>query len=321
MAALQQQVSFRRAPVKCLPDTEEKRKYPGFHEIIRAPVNREEAFLPLDAAYTEATPYFTAPHLVGTPDRNGTPTTNIPPYADISPHNLGFSEIKFNELDLLASGAVVDRRSFEGLYATGRYAVRQPSNVDRKWAMLVNLPLNPVARTGLAGRGVLGRFGPNHAADPLVTRWYMVDGHKVLQCVLVIRRDNGQLALPGGIVEPGHTVTATVKKEFGEEALNTLGIPEEDAKVLVQRVQEAFANGVVIYTGYSDDPRNTDNAWLETSVYHFHDEDGTTMARFPLQGGDDAKSAAWFTVNRHLDLYAGHRDFVRMAAERLGAEW
>lgn len=124
----------------------------------------------------------------------------------------------------------------------------------------------------------------------------MVDGHKVLQCVLVIRRDNGQLALPGGIVEPGHTVTATVKKEFGEEALNTLGIPEEDAKVLVQRVQKAFANGVVIYTGYSDDPRNTDNAWLETSVYHFHDEDGTTMARFPLQGGDDAKSAAWVTV-------------------------
>lgn len=32
-------------------------------------------------------------------------------------------------------------------------------------------PLNPFGRTGLRGRGLLGRWGPNHAADPIVTRW------------------------------------------------------------------------------------------------------------------------------------------------------
>lgn len=32
-------------------------------------------------------------------------------------------------------------------------------------------PLNPMGRTGLRGRGLLGRWGPNHAADPIVTRW------------------------------------------------------------------------------------------------------------------------------------------------------
>lgn len=32
-------------------------------------------------------------------------------------------------------------------------------------------PLNPMGRTGISGRGVLGRWGPNHAADPVVTRW------------------------------------------------------------------------------------------------------------------------------------------------------
>ena len=26
-------------------------------------------------------------------------------------------------------------------------------------------------RTGMTGRGLLGHFGPNHAADPIVTRW------------------------------------------------------------------------------------------------------------------------------------------------------
>ena len=31
-------------------------------------------------------------------------------------------------------------------------------------------PLNPRGRTGLRGRGLLGQWGPNHAADPIVTR-------------------------------------------------------------------------------------------------------------------------------------------------------
>jgi len=30
---------------------------------------------------------------------------------------------------------------------------------------------NPVGRTGMRGRGLLGRWGPNHAADPVVTRY------------------------------------------------------------------------------------------------------------------------------------------------------
>ena len=31
-------------------------------------------------------------------------------------------------------------------------------------------PRNPRGRTGLRGRGLLGQWGPNHAADPIVTR-------------------------------------------------------------------------------------------------------------------------------------------------------
>ena len=33
------------------------------------------------------------------------------------------------------------------------------------------IPRNPMGRTGMIGRGLLGRFGPNHAADPIVTRY------------------------------------------------------------------------------------------------------------------------------------------------------
>jgi len=40
-----------------------------------------------------------------------------------------------------------------------------------------------------------------------------------------------------------------------------------------------------IYRGYVDDPRNTDNSWMETIAYHFHDDDGTSVGQFQLHAG------------------------------------
>ena len=34
---------------------------------------------------------------------------------------------------------------------------------------ITGAPLNPSGRTGMVGRGLLGKYGPNHAADPVVT--------------------------------------------------------------------------------------------------------------------------------------------------------
>ena len=69
-------------------------------------------------------------------------------------------------------------------------------------------PLNIRGRTGLQGRGVLGRYGPNHAADPIVTRWKRDEkgkqvyepssGRPVLQFVAIQRRDTSEWAIPGG---------------------------------------------------------------------------------------------------------------------------
>ena len=38
-----------------------------------------------------------------------------------------------------------------------------------------------------------------------------------------------------------------------------------------------------IYKGYSDDPRNTDNAWIETRAVNFHDEDGHILNNFKIR--------------------------------------
>lgn len=44
-------------------------------------------------------------------------------------------------------------------------------------------------------------------------------------------------------------------------------------------------NTVQIYKGYVDDPRNTDNAWMETVAINFHDETGDQISQFPLSAG------------------------------------
>ncbi|CAF4463446.1 unnamed protein product, partial [Rotaria magnacalcarata] len=58
-----------------------------------------------------------------------------------------------------------------------------------------------------SGRGLLGRWGPNHAGDPIVTRWSKDqqdnNKNKALEIILISRRDTGALALPGGMVDPG----------------------------------------------------------------------------------------------------------------------
>lgn len=205
---------------------------------------------------------------------------------------------KFNTID-----GKIDRRSFSGPYQIS------PEG----------LPLNPAGRTGLAGRGLLGRFGPNHAADPIVTRWRRDPvthevlhhfGRPVLEFVGIRRLDTGDWAIPGGMVETGDTVSATLRKEFCEEALNMNEKSEEEARAMTQALQAFFSRGVEICKGYVDDPRNTDNAWMETVAYNFHDDDGTVLDCFPLQAGDDAGAVRWIAAMPDLQLYASHRLFI-----------
>lgn len=45
------------------------------------------------------------------------------------------------------------------------------------------------------------------------------------------------------MVEPGDTVSATLKKEFGEEAMNSLEATEEEKKKLEEHIDTLFHNG------------------------------------------------------------------------------
>jgi len=217
-----------------------------------------------------------------------------------------FGKIKFNTVD-----GATDRVSFVG-----------------KYEVVDGLPRNPIGRTGITGRGLLGKWGPNHAADPIVTRWkrdakgaivYTEGAGKkpILEFVSIQRGDTNEWAIPGGMVDANEEVSLTLKREFNEEALNSL---EGDQKEQTKKdIQEVFNKGEVVFKGYVDDPRNTDNAWMETVACNFHDEDGTTVGRIPLTAGDDARAVRWLTIDKAIQLYASHSRFVEAVCKKRGA--
>lgn len=230
-----------------------------------------------------------------------------PVWAD--PETGSFSP-KFNAVD-----GTVDRTSFQGSYKVEN-----------------GKPLNPCGRTGLTGRGLLGRWGPNHAADPIVTRWKVdASGAKIhhpatkkpiLQFVSIKRNDCGEWAIPGGMVDPGEEVSLTLQREFSEEALNSLSLSESEKADIHKRIRKLFeSQGFQVYKGYVDDPRNTDNAWMETVAVNFHDEAGNSVSELPLQAGDDAGQVQWVDVDSSFSLYASHSHFLELVARERKAHW
>jgi len=137
--------------------------------------------------------------------------------------------------------------------------------------------------------------------------------------VAIKRKDTGEWAIPGGMVDPGEIVPETVKREFMEEASNV----QDDgpgAAAHKAMVDELFANGFEIYRGYVDDPRNTDNAWMESSFVHFHASE-KIGASFSLAAGDDAGEVCWLDIDEDnhnfRNLYASHKAMVLRAAARV----
>lgn len=147
-------------------------------------------------------------------------------------------------------------------------------------------PVNPCERIGIAGRGWLRLWGENQAADPVVVanepgqRWIL----------LINRVDGGGWAVPGGRVEPGESAGETLLRELAEETgLSLAGVAPQ-----------------VVWAGFAHDPRNTDEAWMCTTVAVL-----AVPARLPVVAGDDAREAAWFRFGSLAEL-------ERDVADRVG---
>jgi len=253
-----------------------KSPYSGTTDVQRAPVPDEK--VPWNVNWPDYKPTeYTAPAVL-----------KNPPWAD----DPDAQKIKhYNKID-----GKIDRTSLMGKY-----------EIDEN-----NRPKNPQGRTGLSGRGLLGHWGPNHAGDPVVTRWAKDDKQKVLEVILIRRKDSGELALPGGMVDAGEHVSEAIKREFIEEAMNS---HPDGAK----HIEKLFKTAVSIYKGYMDDPRNTDNSWMETEAVNMHDETGELTKDLKLEAGDDAAKVKWYRLDRDHKLYAGHELIIQAVIKKHSA--
>ena len=57
-----------------------------------------------------------------------------------------------------------------------------------------------------------------------------------------------------------------------------------------------------------NDERNTDNAWIESSVFAVHDDRDSMFSETRLKAGDDAEDAKWVLVTPDVleNMHAGH---------------
>ncbi|XP_045357135.1 transient receptor potential cation channel subfamily M member 2 isoform X3 [Leopardus geoffroyi] len=191
------------------------------------------------------------------------------------------SGISYNAVD-----GPIDRRSFHGAYVVQD-----------------GLPLNPMGRTGLRGRGSLCCFGPNHTLQPVITRWRRNQGgaicrksiKKMLEVLVVKHSLSEHWALPGGSREPGDILPRKLKQVLRREFWSSF--------------QNLLTQGTEVYRGYVDDPRNTDNAWIETVAVSIHFSDQSDMDLKRLNS----------VVDRRIPLYANHKTILQKVATLYGA--
>ncbi|XP_052285259.1 transient receptor potential cation channel subfamily M member-like 2 isoform X2 [Dreissena polymorpha] len=239
----------------------------------------------------------------------------------------------------------------------------------------LSLPQNPMGRTGLRGKGILWRWGPNHMIKAVVTRWrrkcgpnpgteYLcVEGKRVLEFITVHKDSftDTSFTLPGEILHGLSNLYSILCHAFMTQVFNveesvsrydkfdqrdmiqffsqfacaladgsTGPVSPQDMPVLAQvpspshradhnshtnlrsEVDSKGFCASMLYTGYLDDPRNTDNAWVEAEVWNFHFDVGDT---FDLTFSQDL-SVNWKEVSPYVKMY-GNEDVIIQEAARI----
>ncbi|XP_021180116.2 transient receptor potential cation channel subfamily M member 2 isoform X1 [Fundulus heteroclitus] len=159
---------------------------------------------------------------------------------------------------------------------------------------------NPEGRTGIRGRGALSRLGPNLNLDLVVTRW-RDSSRSVLEYLAVLNPNFKSLALPGGPVESVDHLPGCLKGILGKKLFEAL-----NAKV---------SEGTKVSEGYVDDCRNTDNAWVETTVLNIHlDRTSQVIADINNLVISSQGSVKWEEVSRRSRLSSNQRVSLQKVA-------
>ena len=217
-------------------------------------------------------------------------------------------------------------------------------------------------RTGLKGRGILASWGANYSSDPVITRVDPSTSGRSQVLVCMSNASPGVWCLPGGILQSMSFVhqnnTILPPQRYIPDLLATIFIynlpkrpdldevvpPIDDpleflAAVTNQGLSQTYNAAVfdkislalkscitglsrLMYRGYCDDPRNTDDAWIETAVHHCHLPDwlsanltvSSEIAHWKPPGSELGLDFQWLEIGHaaFTNMLASHLDFVEL---------
>lgn len=184
-------------------------------------------------------------------------------------------------------------------------------------------PKNPLGRTGISGRGSLGKYGANHAAD-MIPGYFDPDTGE-FYFLTIRRRDTCEVACAGGMIDPGdqakvakqatNLVIQTSKNAAAREIVEE-AISEEGAAVLRETLADPN-NTIVIAAGVVDDARNTDNAFMVSTAFLAIMDKETAMKIMLQKQNDEVEDVAWLTLKQierdEKGVFASHMSFFKAA--------
>ena len=238
-------------------------------------------------------------------------------------------------------------------------AIDPKSGIDRRTAnpaghYLVDsngFPLNPLGRTGLAGRGILRRWAVNyqvHLVIMISTRMQRSD--KEVFSYLVEKPLDSPVCRVPSTWTTGATMDA-IKHSLRIYLTNIYQLWNkkqlEDSTILNAILDHlTFVSTAYIGRKYPllyvvlferlflfdlDDVRNTDNAWLETSVCcfvqsHFHQRISSNnefdlRKLFPDRTNGEKFDYYWQKIDSKTSLLDSERDLIKLIAHRYRANW
>ncbi len=159
-------------------------------------------------------------------------------------------------------------------------------------------PINPKGRTGIAGRGLFGKWGPNPYVILLISRVNKNSGDTE---ILLQIDSSDDVLLPEKFIKRIETLESTKKNLLGEFFLT----------------ENRIINSKLIHEGYLYDRRQTDNAWLNANCYlllvdELEMESDTTIA----------SKFKWEIVSTELinQLPASRAELIRIAIDHLSKD-
>ncbi|KRX37966.1 ADP-ribose pyrophosphatase, mitochondrial [Trichinella nativa] len=172
------------------------------------------------------------------------------------------------------------------------------NNVDRRrlkkhingkhksYALNGKYPLNPNGRTGVTGRGVLRRYGPNYLVQILISR-----GQSVREYIVVEPENpDGLVSFPEDFVDS--TEFAFIPPKLYDLLLKELS-KFYDPRHATYLLEKTFKNKVELYRGFVADNRNTDNAWIEALTIEYNDPKYKGIGKIKLNPDTNPMHLKW----------------------------